>query len=189
GREMPSPLDGALLNDMLTILPEDWSQTSPDYVFKPIRSSYWNLSAAVYAYVFAGLARLRIDAAGESAIPCAPGLWASIAMLDWETAQPNARYWALKLLLDNFRPGAKMVETSSDSGYVMTQAFVTSSGERKLLLVNKRDRAFEVNLPDPRGVKIEMIDLTTGSNPPASESVTSYSIKLDGFGVVVVLIA
>jgi len=82
-----------------------------------------------------------------------------------------------------------MVETSSDSGYVMTQAFVTSSGERKLLLVNKRDRAFEINLPDARGAKIEMIDLTTGSNPPASESVTGSSFKLGGFGVAVVTLA
>lgn len=188
-RQMLSPTTGTMVNEIGTMLPEDWSQSSPDYVFKPIRSSYWNLSAAIYAYVFVGLARLGVDVAGESAIPCAPGLWASIAMLDWETAQPNARYWVLKLLLDNFRPGDKMVETSSDSGYVMTQAFVTPSGERKLLLVNKRDREFEINLAEAGGANIEMIDLTTGSNPPASESVTGSSFKLGGFGVAVVTLA
>jgi hypothetical protein len=69
----------------------------------------------------------------------------------------------LKLILDNFRPGDKIVEASSDSGYVMTQAFVSPSGERKLLLVNKRDREFEVSLPEAGGGKIEMIDLATGS--------------------------
>jgi len=93
---------------------------------------------------------MGIDDAGESGIPCAPGLWPSIAMLDWDTAQPNARFRVLKLIYDNFRPGDKIVETSSDSGYVMTQAFVSPSGEQKLLIVNKRDREFEINLPGPQ---------------------------------------
>ncbi len=84
-RKMLSPKTGTMVNEIGTMLPDDWSQTSPDYVFKPIRPSYWSLSAATYAYVFAGLARLGIDAAGESGIPCGPGLWASIAMLDWDT--------------------------------------------------------------------------------------------------------
>jgi hypothetical protein len=92
------------------------SQTTPDYVFKPIRPSYWNLSKATYAYVFTEFARLRIDAAGRSGIPVYPGMWGSIAMLDWKTAQPNARFWALKLIRDNFQPRARIVETSSDSG-------------------------------------------------------------------------
>jgi hypothetical protein len=114
-------------------------------------------------------------------------MWASIAMLDWKTGQPNARFWALKLIRDNFRPGAKIVETSSDSGYVMAQAYVTSGGERKLLLVNKRDREFEIDLPEAtRGTKIEWIDLATGSNPPASQSIAGSTFKLGGFGVAVV---
>jgi hypothetical protein len=171
------------------MLPEDWSQTSPDYVFKPIRPSYWNLSAATYAYVFAGLAPLSIDVAGESGIPCGPGLWPSIAMLDWDTAQPNPRYWVLKLILDHFRPGDKIVETSSNSGYVITQAFVSPSGERKLLLVNKRERQFEISLPDAGGGNVEMIDLTSGSNPPISSTLAGSSFKRGGFGVAAVTLA
>jgi len=185
-RKMLSPKTGTMVNEIGTMLPDDWAQTSPDYVFKPIRPSYWNLSAATYAYVFAGLARLGIDAAGESSIPGGPGLWPSISMLDWETAQPNARYWALKLILDHFRPGDKIVEASSDSGYVMTQAFVSSSGERKLLLVNKREREFEISLPGADGAKIEAIDLTTGSNPPVTKWITGSTFKLGGFGVAAV---
>jgi len=185
-RNMLSPQTGTMVNEIGTMLPEDWDQTKPDYVFKPIRPSYWNLSAAIYAYVYAGLARLGIDDAAESGIPCAPGLWPSIAMLDWDTAQPNARFWVLKLIHDNFRPGDTMVETSSDSGYVMTQAMVSRSGERKLLVVNKRDREFEISLPEAAGAKIEVVDQTTGSNPPASRSVTGSAFKLGGFGVAVV---
>ena len=110
-------------------------------------------------------------------------------MLDRDTAQPNARYWALKLIIDHFRPGDKIVEASSDSGYVMTQGYVSPSGERKLLIVNKREREFEIILPEAEGAKIEMIDLTTGSNPPASSSLAGSSFKLGGFGVATVTLA
>ncbi len=185
-RKMLSPKTGTMVNEIGTMLPDDWAQTNPDYVFKPIRPSYWNLSAATYAYVFAGLARQGIDAAGESSIPGGPGLWPSISLLDWETAQPNARYWALKLIIDHFRPGDKMVEASSDSGYVMTQAYVSPSGERKILLVNKRERQFDISLPEADGATLEAVDLATGSNPPASSRLAGSSFKLGGFGVAAV---
>jgi hypothetical protein len=185
-RKMLSPGTGTMVNEIGTMLPDDWTQTSPGYVYKPIRPSYWSLSAATFAYVYVGLARLGIDAAGESSIPNAPGMWPSIAMLDWNTAQPNARYWALKLIIDNFKPGDKLVETSSDSGYVTAQAFVNPRGERKLLVVNKRERAFTVNLPEPAGAKLQIIDLATGSNPPTSSSIAGTSIELGGFGIAVV---
>ena len=107
-------------------------------------------------------------------------------MLDWNTAQPNARYWALKLIIDNFRPGDKLVETSCDSGYVTAQAFVSPGGERKLLIINKREREFTVHLPEIGGAKLQIIDLATGSNPPASSSIAGTSINLGGFGVAVV---
>ena len=130
-----------------------------------------------------------IDAAGESSIPNAPGMLPSIAMLDWNTAQPNARYWALKMIIDNFRPGDKLVETSSGSGNVTAQAFVSPRGERKLLVINKREREFAVDLPEFGGGRLQMIDLATGSNPPASSSIAGTSIKLGGFGIAVVTLA
>jgi len=37
----------------------------------------------------------------------------------------------------------------------MTQAFVSPRGERKLLLINKRQRELEINLAGPDGSKIE----------------------------------
>jgi Glycosyl hydrolases family 39 len=185
-RNMLSPQTGTMVNEIGTMLPEDWTQNTPGYKFTPIRPAYWNLSAAIYAYVYAGLARMGIDDAAESGIPCAPGLWPSIAMLDWNTAQPNARFWVLKMIHDHFHPGDTMVETSSDSGYVMTQAMVSRGGERKLLVVNKRDREFEIVLPESAGAKIEVVDQTTGSNPPASSSTTGSTFNLGGFGVAVV---
>jgi hypothetical protein len=68
----------------------------------------------------------------------------------------------------------------------MTQAFVSASGEQKLLIVNKRDREFEINLPGAAGGKIEVIDQTTGSKPPSPAAVRGSAFKLGGFGVAVV---
>jgi hypothetical protein len=39
-------------------------------------------------------------------------------MVDWNTGQPNARYWVLKLLRDNFGPGDKLVETSVGAPHI-----------------------------------------------------------------------
>ena len=141
-RKILSPTTGTMVNEIGTMLPEDWSQSNHDYVFKPIHPSYWNISAAVYAYVFAGLTRLGIDLAGESMIPAQPGFFPSIAMLDWDTGQPNVRWQALKLIRDHCGPGDKLVETPGGSAYVLIQGFIARNGERKLLLVNKRDREF-----------------------------------------------
>jgi hypothetical protein len=68
----------------------------------------------------------------------------------------------------------------------MAQAYVTSGGKRKLLLVNKRDREreFEIDFPEAsRRAKIKWIGLATGSNPPASLSIPGSTVKLGGFGV------
>ncbi len=188
-KKILSPQTGTMVNEIGTMLPDDWQQTDPGYVFKPVRPSYWNLSAAVYAYVFAGLTRLGIEAAGESGIPAYPGMWATIAMLDWETGRPNARFRVLKLIHEHFRPGDKLVDSSSDSGAVMAQAFLSSQGERKLLLVNKRDREFEINMPEAAGGKVETIDETTGANPPGVSSFRGSTFRLGPFGVAVVTLA
>ena len=91
-RKRLSPKTGTMVDEIGTMLPTDWDQGKPGYVFKPIAPAYWNLSAAVYAYVFAGLARQGIDVATESLIPGYPGQFPSIAILDWNTGAPNARY-------------------------------------------------------------------------------------------------
>jgi len=168
------------------MLPEDWSQSNHDYVFKPINPSYWNISAAVYAYVFAGLTRLGIDLAGESMIPAQPGFFPSIAMLDWETGQPNVRWHVLKLIRDHCGPGDKLVDTPGGSAYVLIQGFITRNGERKLLLVNKRDREFLFSLPEAAGGRIEAVDRTTGANAPTSRKIDGPTFKLGAFGIGVV---
>ena len=185
-RQRLSPKTGTMVDEVGTMLPSDWDQGKPGYVFKPIEPAYWNLSAAVYAYVFAGLARQGIDVATESLVPAYPGQFPSIAILDWNNGEPNARYRVLKLMIDNFRPGDKIVDTQNSSGEVMTQAFVSNSGVRKLLIVNKRNREFQLTLPGLKGGKLEVVDQTTGFNPPASSTMEGDSFSLGGLGVAVV---
>jgi hypothetical protein len=185
-RKKFSPGTGTMVNEIGTMQPEDWEQSKPDYVFKPIRPSYWNLSAANFAYVYAGLAARGIDVANESGIPAGPGMWPSIAVNDWETGEPNARFRVLELIHENFRPGDKIVDAESSSGSVMTQGYVTSAGERKLLIVNKRDREFTLTLPEAKSGKLQVVDQTTGSNPPAASTIDGESFSLRGLGVAVV---
>jgi len=188
-RKTFSPGTGTMVNEIGTMLPEDWEQSKPDYVFKPIRPSYWNLSAANFAYVYAGLAARGIDVANESGIPAAPGMWPSIALNDWQTGQPNARFRVLELIHENFRPGDKIVNAESSSGSLMTQGYVTSRGQRKLLIVNKRDSEFTLTLPEAKGGKLEVVDQTTGSNPPATSTIEGDKFSLGGLGVAVVTFA
>jgi hypothetical protein len=185
-RQRLSPRTGTMVDEVGTMLPSDWDQGKPGYVFKPIDPAYWNISAAVYAYVFAGLTRQGIDAATESLVPGYPGQFPSIAILDWNTGQPNARYRVLKLLIDNFRPGDKMVDSQNSGGELMTQAFVSPSGERKLLIVNKRDRAWQLTLPGSSGGKLQVVDQTTGSSLPATSTIKDDNFSLGGLGVAVV---
>ena len=153
---------------------------------KPIPNSYWNLCGAVYAYLYGELARFGIDVAGESQLVGYPSQFPGVSMVDWNTGQPNARYWVLKLLHDNFGPGDKLVETDLDVPYVYAQAFVTREGQRKLLLVNKRDRAFKVSFPASQGSAVTFVDQTTGFQPPMSAPLGTNTLTLKGYEVAVI---
>jgi hypothetical protein len=152
----------------------------------PIPDAYWNLSGAQYAYLYAELARLGIEVAGESQMVAYPTQIPGVSMVDWNTGQPNARFWVLKLLHDNFGPGDKLVDTNSLSPFVYAQAFMTRQGQKKLLLVNKRDRVFEVSVPEGQGCEISYVDQSTGFQPPASAHLSEDRLSLSGFEVAVV---
>ena len=48
---------------------------------------------------------MGIDVAGESQLVGYPSQFPDVSMMNWENGNPNARYWILKLLKDNFGPG------------------------------------------------------------------------------------
>jgi hypothetical protein len=99
------------------------------------------------------------------------------------TGAPNARFRVLELLHKHFGPGDKLMETSLGNPYVYAQAFLTRSGKREVLLVNKRDRTMTIPLGEAG--KFEYVDQTTGGNPPASTS-TDGALKLNGSAVGVI---
>jgi len=153
---------------------------------KPIPNSYWNLCGAVYAYDYGMSARLGVEVAGESQFLGYPSQYPSVSLLDWNTGQPNARFWVLKLLHDNFAPGDKVIQTNLRSAYIFAQAFVTPQGERKLLLINKRNRPFEVSIPEAQSSDVTYVDQTTAFQPPATAQLSEGRLPLSGFEVAVV---
>jgi hypothetical protein len=112
----------------------------------------------------------------------------SCTMVNPKTAHPNAHYWVLKLVNSNFGPGDKLVATQSSSPDVVAQAFITAAG-RKVLLVNTSDRAVPVNLADTfpgSSLQVEVVDESSGEQPPRKERVTGTTVNLAPFAVAVV---
>jgi len=181
-RKRLSPGTGTDIDELGSMLPDPKAPK----LTHPIPESYWNLTGAMWAYTYAHLAAMGIEVVGGAELIDYPGQFASTSLLNWETGQPNARYRVLKLLHDNFAPGDKLVETDMALGTIFAQAFVTARGERKILLVNKRDRQIEVSVPGSAGGTAEIVDVTTGSSPPTRTSVTADDISLKGFAVAVV---
>ena len=101
---------------------------------------YWSASSAVYAYIYIEMARLGIDVVGESQLVGFPSQYPDVTMVDWTTGRPNARFEVLRLLHDKLTLGNKMFRMGP-VGYDMdAAAFESAGGEKKLLLVNKRNR-------------------------------------------------
>ena len=184
-----SPQTKTMINEIGSISADDLRQGEPGYAFTSVPQAYWNLSGALYAYLFSELSRIGIDVAGESQLVGFPTQFPSVSMADWADGRPNARYWVLKLLHDHFGPGDTLTATEialpGNQAYVHAQAFVTRGGQRKLLVVNKRNRPFDIALP-AAPARVDIVDQSTASGPPASRMAPGATLRLDGFGVAVV---
>lgn len=187
-RKRLSPETKTDLDELGVILPTDGdeiavSKAHPNH----IPSIYWNAAASLYAYLFVDLAKQGMDVIGESQLVGYPSQYPSVSMMDWTNSKPNARYWVLKLIKDNFHPDDKLVDTNMQaSGDVVAQAFLTPQG-KKLLIVNKRNRTIEITLPvDTQSATAAIVDETSGENEPRVEQVSGSTLKLAPFAVEVV---
>jgi hypothetical protein len=180
-RKRLSPRTKSDLDELGAILPTD--NKAGDNVAPP--PAYWNLAASLYAYLYIELSRMQIDIIGESQLVGYPTQFPSVSMMDWVTNKPNARFWALKLLKDSFHPGDKLVETSIGSHDLAAQAFVTPAG-KKLLLVNRRNRAIEVRLEDAAKASALTVDVDSGENPARTVKLIEGKLDLAPFSVTVV---
>ena len=187
-RQRLSPATRTTLNELGVIRADDLLQFRPGHVAEPIPPAYWNLAAAVYAYLFARLAVLGIDIAGESQLVGYPSQFPSVSMVDWETGAPNARFRVLELLVRHFGAGGQVVNSATGalaSPYYLAQAFRTREGSRKLLVVSKRDRDLEVPLSGFAGANVAVVDQVTAGGPARTETLAGDTYRLPGFGVAV----
>ena len=184
-RKRLSPTTKTTVDEIGSILASDFA--SPEV---PIPAEYWNLSAALYAYVFVALSRLGIDVIGESQLVGYPSQFPSVSMMNYHNGKPNSRYWALKLIKDNFSAGDSLVDANirgrgSAGSDVSVQAFKTKQG-KKLLLINKRNKPEQFVLPAAfNGGKLSVVDVSTADNKPAQSTIDRSVIELKPFAVAV----
>ena len=128
-----------------------------------------------------------IDVAGESQMVGYPSQFPGVSMVDWNTGQPNARFWVLKLLHDNFGPGDKLVETTACGSLRLRPrvcdprrpngSYYWSTSETEILICR---------LPGGNGAEVMYVDQTTGFQPPATAHLNADQMTLRGLGVAVV---
>jgi hypothetical protein len=131
-------------------------------------------------------------------------MWQELAMIEWASGKPNARYWVLKLLIDRFGPGAKLVATRnitpppyplppnilammSRRAPVWAQGFVAADGSRRLLLVNRSIESAEVALPGGAGAQVLVVDQSAPTSPARSLTLADGKLALGGLAVAVAL--
>jgi hypothetical protein len=148
---------------------------------------YWNASAAQYAYVYFEAARRGIDVVGESQLVGYPTQYPSVSMMDWNTDKPNARYWALTLIKDNFGPGDRLVnaQITGEDTDIAAQGFLTRHG-RRLLLINKQYAPITVTLGDAAGKTAQIVDEATSEGPARRETILTGRLTLAPYAVAVV---
>jgi hypothetical protein len=191
-RKRLSPETRTTIDEIGIIAADDDGQDQPGHVSKGIPEAYWNLAGAEFAYLFGSLASIGIDVAGESQLVGYPTQFPSVTMVDWKDGKPNARFWVLKLLRDNFGPGDKLVEIapfaapSPAQRYIYSLAFVDRHGKRKLLLINKRNQDFTASVAGAAGGHLAAVDVTTGSRPAAAAELAADRFTLHGLSVAVV---
>jgi hypothetical protein len=181
-RQRLSPETQTDTDELGCILPYD----TADHLIRKIPNGYWNLCGAMYAYLYAGLAHQGIEVAGESQLVGYPTQFPGVSMVDWVSGQPNARFWVLKLLHDNFGLGDKLVKTEGGSEDVYAQGFVTPSGQHKLLLINKRNRPAVISLSGAAGSTERYVDEDTAESGLGTARLTENETALGPFEVSVV---
>lgn len=186
-RKHYSPSTKTDLDELGVILTEDEKEIQhPGYVAKAEPQSYWNLDGAMYAYIHAEAAKMGIDVLGESQLVGYPSQFPSVSMMNYNTAEPNPRFWVLKLLKDNFGPGDKLAETTNSGRSFYGQAFITKRGNA-LLVINKRNRTEQITLPaEAAGALVSLVAPSTGDHAAAQKTQSGRVLSMQPFEVAVV---
>jgi hypothetical protein len=188
-RDRLSPSTKVDTDELGVILPTDIieiaaSKAMPDHI--PHR--YWNAAGALYAFLFVELSKQGVDVIGESQLVGYPSQFPSVSMIDYNNGKPNARYWVLKLIKDNFHPGDKLVANAEQmfgNLEVEVQGFITPQG-KKVLFVNKTntDKTVKLQAELANGATLT-VDDQTGDEPPRVGKADGAELKLAPFAVTV----
>jgi hypothetical protein len=187
-RDRLSPNTKIDTDELGVILPTDdqeirASKALPDRI--PHR--YWNAAAALYAHLFVELSKLGVDVIGESQLVGYPSQFPSVSMMNYNTGKPNARYWVLKMIKDNFHPGDKLVETAGTAQPpdITIQGFITAQG-KKVLVVNRTNSDKTINLAaDMQNASTLTVDESSGDDAPQSAKTSAGELKLTPFAVTI----
>ena len=191
-RDRLSPQTKTDADELGVILPTDGieiaaSKAMPDHI--PHR--YWNAAGALYGFLFVELSKLGVDVIGESQLVGYPSQFPSVSMIDYNNGKPNARYWVLKLIKENFRPGDKLVANKPQehgSSDVLIQGFITPQG-KKVLLVNKTNSDKTVTLSsDVQSAASLTVDEETGDEAPRTGKTDGAELKMAPFAVTVLTV-
>jgi hypothetical protein len=186
------PKAGTDINELGSIVSPSRAVPLP----RPFPASHWALTGAVWAYMYGNLAAKGIEVITAAELIDYPGQFAGTTLVDWDTGLPNAHYWVVKMLRDNFQPGDRMVyQTPPDEHEhvdprmrLYSQGFITPRGERRILIVNKTDRPVSVNVAGAAGGNVQLVDVSTASLPRA-QAMASESLQLPPSAVAVVTLA
>eukprot|EP01084_Bolivina_argentea_P178467 308506_1 len=154
----------------------------------------------MFAYLFPQLAIQGIDIIGQSQLmgypplsqsqfPANPGglppQYASVSQIDWNTGVGNARYWLLKLLIQHFEIGDKLMETTfTESESFYAQGFMSvASQEKKILIVNKLNENITVIFNGVNGGKMYVIDEESGNGAAYIYDVYDNTYEMRRFGI------
>jgi len=177
--------------DIATMLPDPLAPK----LTQPIPRSYWSLSGGMFAYLYGKLALMGVEVVGASELIDYPGIVAASTLVDWETGQPNARYWVTKLLRESFGPGDRLIRPHpynvlqpDPMPQIYAQEFVTKVGDRRVLLVNKRNTTFSVRIPGATGGYERSVDQSTEASP-AKRALSTDTVLLPGLAVAIITLA
>jgi hypothetical protein len=184
-RKRLSPRTETHINEAGCIAADDLAQ-GPDSMTHAPSAQYWNLCGAMFAYLYAGLAEQGIDVLGASQLMGFPTQFPSVSLLDWSTGLPNARYRVLELLHKNFGPGDRPAKVSFKSSAVFVAGYVSAAGEKKILLVNKRNRDAAVRMAGLTGATEDHVDVNAGGRATVTNRLSADQVSLGPFAVSVV---
>ncbi|MEU2036680.1 hypothetical protein [Nocardia amamiensis] len=175
-RRRLAPNTKTFINELGTY-PADVMNPAPE-----IPDEYWALSGSVQSYLWAELVALGIDLVGIAEFMDYPGMIPGTSLIDWETGVPNSRYQALDLLLRHFGPGDSLVVTTTGfpDPRMHAQAFVTATGEQKLVLINKTDVPIAIAVDS--GSALEQ----SGTGGLRATPITDPVVTLDPYATAVV---